>query len=104
MRRVEGGPTIHPLILDVLDRFLVHYRLSAPAGISMGPGESARALHPDDAIYPFPRPHPEVVVNVMWSSAGLSAANGATRIVPESHHWTTEIPGPDTESVTIEPP
>jgi ectoine hydroxylase-related dioxygenase (phytanoyl-CoA dioxygenase family) len=95
---------IHPVILGVLDRVLGHYQLSAPTGISIGPGESAQALHPDDAIYPLPRPHPEVVVNVMWPLQDFTVANGATRIVPGSHHWTTELPGPETETVTIELP
>ncbi|HTT86484.1 MAG TPA: phytanoyl-CoA dioxygenase family protein [Acidimicrobiales bacterium] len=95
----------HEGVLGVLDRVLgVHYQLSAPTGISIGPGERAQAMHPDDAIYPLPRPHPEVVVNVMWPLQDFTAANGATRIVPGSHRWTDEVPGPDTSTVTVELP
>ena len=46
----------HRVVLGVLDRVLVNYQLSAPAAISIGPGEVAQPLHPDDAIYPMPGP------------------------------------------------
>ncbi|HXQ76035.1 MAG TPA: phytanoyl-CoA dioxygenase family protein [Acidimicrobiales bacterium] len=95
---------VHEVVLDVLDRVLGHYELSAPTGISIGPGETAQPLHPDDAIYPLPRPHPEIVVNVMWPLQDFTAANGATRIVPGSHRWTDERPGPDTDTITVELP
>jgi ectoine hydroxylase-related dioxygenase (phytanoyl-CoA dioxygenase family) len=95
---------IHPAVLSVLDRVLGHYQLSAPAGIAIGPGETAQPLHPDDAIYPIPRPHAELVVNVMWPLENFTEANGATRIVPGSHRWTDEQPRPDTPTVAIEMP
>jgi len=93
---------VHPVVLGVLDRVLGHYQLSAPTGISIGPGETAQALHPDDAIYPLPRPHAELVVNVMWPLQDFTSVNGATRIVPGSHRWTVERPSPDTETITVE--
>jgi ectoine hydroxylase-related dioxygenase (phytanoyl-CoA dioxygenase family) len=83
---------------------LGQYQLSAPAAISIGPGEDAQPLHPDDAIYPVPRPHPELVVNVMWPLEDFTEANGATRIVPGSHRWEEQRPGPDTETVAVEVP
>jgi len=92
----------HPAVLDVLDHVLGDYQLSAPAAISIGPGEAAQPLHPDDAIYPVPRPHRELVVNVMWPLEEFTEANGATRIVPGSHLWGDERPGPDTTTVTLE--
>jgi ectoine hydroxylase-related dioxygenase (phytanoyl-CoA dioxygenase family) len=95
---------LHPEVLAILDRVLGAYQLSAPAGISIGPGEQAQPLHPDDAIYPLPRPHDEVVVNVMWPLQDFTEANGATRIVAGSNRWTTERPDPDTPTVTVEMP
>src|SRR5580700_11225564 len=94
----------HPVVMAVLDRVLGDYQLSAPAAISIGPGEVAQPLHPDDAIYPMARPHQELVVNVMWPLEAFTEANGATRIVAGSHRWSSEQPGPTTPTRTIEMP
>ena len=102
--RTFDTPATHPLVLGALDRVLGHYQLSAPTGIEIGPGESAQPLHPDDAIYPLPRPHDEVVVNAMWPLCDFTADNGGTVLVPGSHRWTSEFPGPDSPTITIEMP
>jgi len=94
----------HPVVLGVLDEILGHYQLSAPAAIAIGPGEVAQPLHPDDAIYPVPRPHQELVVNVMWPLEDFTEANGATRIVAGSHRWIDERPDPATPTTTVEMP
>ena len=91
----------HPVVLSILDRVLGQYQLSAPTGISIGAGEGAQPLHPDDALYPIARPHRELVVNIMWPLEDFTEANGATRIVPGSHRWVDERPGPDTETVAV---
>lgn len=85
--RTFDGPAIEPWLLDVLDRVLGHYQLSAPVGIQIGPGEKAQTLHRDDSVYPLPQPHPEVVVNSIWALDDFTADNGATRLVPGSHRW-----------------
>jgi ectoine hydroxylase-related dioxygenase (phytanoyl-CoA dioxygenase family) len=95
---------IHPLVLDALDRVLGPAQLSAPTAIEIGPGERAQPLHPDDAIYPIPRPHPELVVNVMWPLDDFTEENGATRVVPGSHRWVDERPGHDAETIAVAMP
>jgi ectoine hydroxylase-related dioxygenase (phytanoyl-CoA dioxygenase family) len=85
--RTFDQAAIHPLLLDVLDRLLGHYQLSAPVGIRIGPGEKAQVLHTDDMIYPIPRPHPPLVLNTMWPLDEFTRANGATRFIRDSHRW-----------------
>jgi ectoine hydroxylase-related dioxygenase (phytanoyl-CoA dioxygenase family) len=89
---------VHPLLLGVLDRVLENYQLSAPVGISIGPGEAAQLLHRDQSIYPLPLSFPPVVFNTMWAFDDFTEANGATRVVAGSHRWTY-APEPDAETV-----
>ena len=84
----------HPLLLGVLDRVLENYQLSAPVGISIGPGEAPQILHRDQSIYPLPLDFPPVVVNSMWAFDDFTEANGATRVIPGSHRWD-HAPEPD---------
>lgn len=91
-----------PLVTGVLDAVLGPHQLSAPVGIQIGPGEAAQVLHRDDSVYPLPRPHQEVVVNTMWPLDDFTATNGATRLVPRSHHREDQ-PGED-EVVVAEMP
>jgi ectoine hydroxylase-related dioxygenase (phytanoyl-CoA dioxygenase family) len=92
----------HPRILGILDTVLGEYHLSAPTAIEIGPGERAQPLHPDDAIYPIPRPHDELVVNIMWPLVPFTEANGATRIVRGSHLWANEFPDAATPTTAVE--
>ena len=48
--RAFDGPATHPLVLEVLDRYIGACQLSAPVGIAIGPGEQAQVLHCDDGI------------------------------------------------------
>jgi ectoine hydroxylase-related dioxygenase (phytanoyl-CoA dioxygenase family) len=102
--RAFDGPATHPLVLGVLDRVLGHYQLSAPVGISIGPGETAQVLHTDDGVYPLPRPHNEVVMNTMWPLDPFTEANGATRVAPGTHKWVDQRPDATTPVVAAEMP
>jgi ectoine hydroxylase-related dioxygenase (phytanoyl-CoA dioxygenase family) len=102
--RMLDAPALDPLVLGVVDRVLGHAQLSAPVGIEIGPHEVAQPLHYDDAIYPVPRPHDELVLNTMWALDDFTEANGATRIVPGSHRWTDRTPLPSDATVVTEMP
>ncbi len=102
--RVLDALATHPYVLETLDRVLGPAQLSAPTAIEIGPGEHAQPLHPDDAIYPIPRPHAELVVNVMWPLDDFTEANGATRVVRGSHRWIDERPDATTEPVAVTMP
>src|SRR5579862_6627395 len=102
--RAFDGPAIDPLVLGVLERVLGRCQLSAPTGIEIGPGEVAQILHHDDAIYPLPRPHDDVVLNTMWALDDFTEANGATRIIPGSHRWAAEQPEADTPTTAAAMP
>ena len=86
--RTFDAQATDPLILGVLDRILgPGFQLSAPVGISIGPGEKAQPVHTDDGVYPVPRPHAHLVVNTMWALDDFTEENGATIVVPGSHRW-----------------
>jgi ectoine hydroxylase-related dioxygenase (phytanoyl-CoA dioxygenase family) len=99
--RTFDQAAIHPLLLDVLDRVLGHYQLSAPVGIRIGPGEKAQVLHTDDMIYPIPQPHPPVVLNTMWPLDEFTCANGATRFIAGSHRWEPGRRPEDGDQVSV---
>ena len=102
--RVLDDLAIHPLVLGAVEAVLgPHCQLSGPTGIEIGPGEDAQVLHRDEDIYPVPRPHPQLVMNVMWAFDDFTAANGATRLFPGSH-LELERPGADVTPVLAEMP
>ena len=78
---------IHPVMGGVVEAVIGLAQLSAPVAIHIGPGEKDQVLHRDDSIYPLPEPHAEVVLNTMWAFDDFTAANGATRFIPDSHRW-----------------
>jgi ectoine hydroxylase-related dioxygenase (phytanoyl-CoA dioxygenase family) len=78
----------HPRVLALLDRlFLPNYLLSQLQVININPGETAQLLHPDDAIYPVPRPRPPLGAATVWAIDAFTDDNGATTVLPGSHRW-----------------
>ena len=59
------------------------------------PGAGEQRLHPDHGPTPVPG------ITATWYLDDFTVDNGATRILPRSHHtgvpWASEIPIPDTE-------
>lgn len=94
--RTFDATATDPLVLGVLERVLgPSFQLSAPVGISIGPGEQAQRLHRDENL-PIARPRQELVLNTMWALDDFTTENGATRVIPGSHRWVER--GPDEAS------
>lgn len=91
--RILDPLTLHPLVLGALEHVLgPHFQLSGPTGIEIAPGEVEQILHRDEDVYPVPGPHPQLVTNVMWAFDDFTKANGATRLIPRSHHSIAQPP------------
>jgi ectoine hydroxylase-related dioxygenase (phytanoyl-CoA dioxygenase family) len=98
--RMFDAQATDPLILGVLEQVLgPQFLLSAPVGISIGPGSKAQPVHRDDGVYPIARPRGELVVNTMWALDDFTEANGATVVIPGSHKWIDERPADDSPVV-----
>jgi ectoine hydroxylase-related dioxygenase (phytanoyl-CoA dioxygenase family) len=55
------------------------------------PGEKKMFLHPDDGLWPIPRPHPPFLCNALIALDDSDEENGATHVVPYSHKWTRPL-------------
>ncbi len=83
---------IHPHFLGLCDRILLpscaRYQLNLGHLIDRGPGAEAQMLHRDEAVWiHVPRPHGELQLASMMALEDFRVENGATRLVPGSHHW-----------------
>ncbi len=82
---------LHPIVIAAADHFLLphcaRYHLHYTGVIEIQPGEKAQVLHRDTGMFPLTNPCPPLTLATMWALNDFSAANGATRVVPGSHHW-----------------
>lgn len=86
--RATDALIAHPRVLALLDRLLLpNYLLSQCQVINILPGEQAQYLHYDELFYRVPRPRPALGAATIWAIDEFTADNGATVIVPGSHHW-----------------
>lgn len=81
--KIPVSRSVLPIVERVLDDQL---QLSSLSAICLGPGQQAQPIHADTNMIPLPRPHIPITVNSMWALSDFTEANGATRIVPGSHH------------------
>lgn len=103
---------IHPSIFGAIDAALRGppcaptcdvIELNLTQAIAIEPGEPAQVLHRDEALWPVSLPY-EIMANVMWTLDEFTRENGATRVVPGSHHWDRARAPQLGESVSVEAP
>jgi ectoine hydroxylase-related dioxygenase (phytanoyl-CoA dioxygenase family) len=87
----------HPLVLEVVDRTLwakkTTFQLHLTQSIAIGAGSPAQHLHRDHwcfDFFPFPR-DVDVEVSSIWALCDFDEANGATRVVPDSHRTPDDV-------------
>ena len=100
----------HPTVLGALDRVLgdhaTSYQLHLTQVIEIGPGEPAQLVHRDQwafDFFPFPAGF-EVECHTMWAMNDFTEENGATRVIPGSHHWDDKLRPDVDETVPAEMP
>lgn len=80
----------HPRVLAVADAVLLpnceNYRIGSLSGIEILPGEDDQILHVDDSLYPLRLGSTQLQISAMWALDDFTVENGATRVVPGSHH------------------
>ncbi|WP_412543670.1 phytanoyl-CoA dioxygenase family protein [Longispora sp. K20-0274] len=65
-------------------------QLSATQAIQIDPGQGKQPLHRDDSLHLRRHPGPTSRVQLMLALSEFTAANGATLVIPGSHHWDDE--------------
>jgi hypothetical protein len=100
----------HPLVLDVVDRSLwpkkTTFQLHLTQSIAIGPDSPAQVLHRDHwcfDFFPFSR-DVDVEVSTIWAITDFHEANGATRVVPDSHRTPDDQMYDVADSVSAEMP
>ena len=94
----------HPFILSMLDSVLPkNYLLSAALAINVHPGETPQPFHIDDSAggLPIAKPRRAFGYSTIWAFDDFTADNGATEVVPGSHHWPAERQPREQEIVKV---
>lgn len=67
-------------------------QISATQAIQIDPGQGKQPLHRDDWLHLRRHPGPTSRVQLMLALTDFTAENGATLVIPGSHHWDDETP------------
>jgi ectoine hydroxylase-related dioxygenase (phytanoyl-CoA dioxygenase family) len=84
---IVEDPRLLALVRGVLGEEI---QISVTTLMDMLPGEREQNYHQDDRRYKLPRPHIPLVFNSIIALDEFTVANGATRIIPNSHRWGEE--------------
>ena len=87
-----GDVALHPLMLasarQYLNDFCDDIQLHFTSAVAIAPGESAQILHRDRGIWGGYLPRKvEPLFSTIWALTPFTRDNGATQVVPGSHHW-----------------
>jgi ectoine hydroxylase-related dioxygenase (phytanoyl-CoA dioxygenase family) len=84
--RCMDQAALDPLVLDMVERAIgPSAQFSLTSATQVHPGQKAQVLHYEQGIYPLPRDR-DVMLTAIWALDEFTASNGATRVVPASHH------------------
>jgi ectoine hydroxylase-related dioxygenase (phytanoyl-CoA dioxygenase family) len=101
--RCMDQAALDPLVLDVVQRAIgPGTQFSLTYATQVYPGQGAQVLHYEQGIYPLPRDR-DVMLTAIWALDDFTASNGATRVVPGSHHASACKPDPG-EAAPVEMP
>lgn len=83
---------LNPLLLAAADAIIgpncASYALNVAQLMVREPGAPRQWLHRDQNVWSFlPQPHPEVELSSVVALTDFTEHNGATAVVPGSHHW-----------------
>jgi len=81
-------PRLRALVEGVLGR---RVQVNVTTLFNVLPGEKKMDFHPDDGLWPIPRPHPTFLCNALIALDDSDIENGATHVVPYSHKWTRPV-------------
>ncbi|MCG5438988.1 phytanoyl-CoA dioxygenase family protein [Micromonospora foliorum] len=65
-------------------------QISATQAIQIDPGQGRQPLHRDDSLHLRRHPGPTTRVQLMLALSEFTQENGATLVIPGSHHWDDE--------------
>ena len=79
---------VNSVCSDYLAPYCDGYQMHFTQAVSIGPGEGGQDLHRDRAVWGRYVPRTiETQLSTIWAITDFTEENGATRIVPGSHHW-----------------
>lgn len=88
-RRLLQRPT-HMWIGKVRMEVTPSVQISFTQAIRIDPGQGRQPLHRDDAMHLWRHPGPPCRLQLMLAMTDFTSANGATLVIPGSHHWNDE--------------
>ncbi|NBE49952.1 phytanoyl-CoA dioxygenase family protein [Streptomyces boluensis] len=88
-RRLLQQPT-HMWIGKLRMEVTPSIQISFTQAIRIDPGQGRQPLHRDDAMHLWRHPGPQCRLQLMLAMTEFTSANGATLVIPGSHHWDDE--------------